>query len=605
MSAVVKSDTLQQEDMKSQEAAQNAESLRRKRSLAVSLALVIVLAAGVVIGVMTATHLSEPEAPPDSPELQALKADLAKDPDNDSLKASVRWEDLRLRRQYRINRRRFEIRAWLLLIGIALAMACVKWYVSLDPKAPLPSTPRDRQDVDGWLARRSRVLMAAGIAAGVFVLALVISITIGGAPFPRGVSPDRDGADSGSAVGAGVGTTDIHDRPPEYERNWPWFRGPSGMGIVGPGDWPTTWDVASGNGVVWKTAIGAPGNSSPVVWGDRVFLAGATAEKQEVSCFDRAGGKELWRAVISPVRPPGHEYEVMQDTGHAASTPATDGRHVYVTYASADIAAVDFDGNVVWERNLGNPDSFYGRATSLLIYKGKLIVQFDRGGSAEDRLSALLALDTRTGKTVWRTPRPVDNDWSTPVLARTPERMELLTSGDPWVIAYNPETGAELWRAKGLSDDVAPSPVYANGLVFVTNEYAKAMAIRTGGDGDVTETHVVWTSQEGLSDAASPIANEEFFLQANSSGRLTCFEAQTGELLWDERIECQFWASPALVGDTVYLSGEDGGTYFFKLAREYSLIGVANVGEPIFASPAFVDGQVFIRGEQHLFCIGK
>jgi len=603
MSAIVKSDTLQQENMKSQEAAQNAESLRRKRSLAVSLALVIVLATGVVIGVMIATHLGEPETAPDSPELQALRAELAKDPDNDSLKASLRWEDLRLRRRYRINRRRFEIGAWLLLIGVALAMACVKWYVSLDPKAPRPSTPRDRQDVDGWLARRSRVLIAAGIAAGVSVLALVISITIGGTPFPRPASLSTDGGQSSSAVGPGVGTTDIHDKPPAYEKNWPWFRGPSGMGIVGPGEWPTAWDAASGKGVVWQTAVGAPGNSSPIVWDDRVFLTGATADKQEVLCFDRASGKELWRAVISPVRPPGHEYDVMKDTGHAASTPATDGRHVYVTYASADVAAVDFDGNVVWEHTLGKPDN--GRATSLVIYKDKLIVQFDRGGSAQDRLSALLALDTRTGKTLWRTSRPVDNDWSTPVIAHTPERVELLTSGDPWVIAYNPETGAELWRAKGLCDDVAPSPVYANGLVFVTNEYAKVMAIRTGGDGDVTETHVVWTSQEGLSDASSPIANEEFFLQANSSGRLTCFEAQTGELLWDQRIECEFWASPSLVGDTVYLPGDDGGTYFFKLAREYSLIGVANVGEPILASPAFVDGQIFIRGEQHLFCIAK
>lgn len=594
------SDTSQQKEKKSPEALADAESLRRKRSLAVSMALVIILLTGVVIGVMVTTHLAEPEAPPDSPELQTLRAELAKDPDNNSLKDSLRREDLRLRKRFSVNRRRFQTGAWVLLIGVVLALASVKWYVSLDPGMTQPSTPRDRQDVDGWLARRRRVLIAAVVSAAVFVLALVVIIPIGDTPYPRSVSPSGQ---LGSAAGPDVGTSITHDKPPEYEKHWPWFRGPSGMGIVGPGEWPTQWDITSGQNIVWRTAVPAPGNSSPVVWDDRVFLTGATAEKQELFCFDRASGKELWRAAINPVRPAGHEYDTMEDTGHAAPTPSTDGKHVYVTYASADIAAVDFEGNVVWEHNLGNPDNYYGRATSLLIHKGKLIVQFDRGGSADDKLSALLALDTRNGKTIWRTPRPVDNGWSTPVLAHTPERVELLTSGDPWVIAYNPETGAELWRAKGLSDDVAPSPVYANGLVFVTNEYARAMAIRTGGVGDVTETHVVWTAEEGLSDAASPIANGEFFLQANSSGVVTCFEAQTGKLVWEKRFDCEFWASPTLVDGTVYLPGDEGGTYIFKLGREYALIGAPNIGEPIFASLAFIDGQIFIRSKQHLFCI--
>ena len=591
--------------MKSQDATRAAESLQRKRSLAVSLALVFVLTTGVVIGVMLTTHLAETEAPPDSPKLQALRAKLAKDPDDESLKESLRWEDLQLRRRYGINRRRFQIGAWLLLIGVGLALACVRWYVSLDPKAAHPSTPRDRQDVEGWLAQRGKALTAAGVAAAVFVLALTIVIAIGRTPFPRTTSlTDDDGQPRGPADHSGtVGAGQVE--PPAFEENWPWFRGPSCMGIVGPGEWPVAWDAASGDGIAWRTPVPAPGKSSPVVWGDRVFLTGATAEKQELFCFDGAGGEELWRAVIKPVRPPGHEYEVMEDTGYAAPTPATDGRCVYAMYASADVGAVDFEGNVVWERNLGNPDSFYGRSTSLVIYNDKLIVQFDRGGLAADDLSLLLALDTRTGKTIWSTPRPVDNDWSTPVLAHTAERLELLTAGDPWVIAYDPERGIELWRAKGLSDDVAPSPVYANGLVFVTTEYAKVMAIRAGGAGDVTETHVVWTSRDGLSDAPSPIANKELFLQVNSSGQLTCFEAQTGKLVWATRIECQFWASPTLVGDTVYLPGYDGATYLFKLNRQYELIGAPSVGEPVFASPAFVDGRIFVRGEQHLFCVAR
>ena len=588
--------------MKAEEARREAESLRRQRSMAVSIALVIVLTIGVVIGVMLATHLAEPEAPPDSPRLQALHEQLAADPNNESLKASLRQEDLQLRKQYNINRRRFRVGAWLLVSGLALAVICVKWYVSLDPEMPHPSTPRDRQDTEGWLARRRRVFVAAGVAVVVFISAMVIATAIGGISFPRTVSPAKNGDKAANSTGTVV----THDKPPAYERNWPFFRGPSNMGIVGPGEWPAEWDNATGKNILWQTTVPAPGNSSPVVWGDRIFLTGATEKKQEVFCFDRADGKELWRTAISPVRPPGYKLDdVMDDTGYAAPTAATDGKRVYVTYASADIAAVDFDGNVVWAYNLGNPDNLYGRSTSLLIHKNRLIVQFDRGTSAEDRLSSLLALDTRTGKALWRTPRPVDNDWSTPILAHTPKRLELLTSGDPWVIAYNPETGAELWRAKGLSDDVAPSPVYANGIAFVTNEYAKVMAIRTGGEGDVTETHLLWTSEDNLSDASSPIANDEFLLQSNSSGQVTCFEAQTGKLVWAEKLDCEFWASPTLVGDTVYLPGADGRIYVFKLAGKYSLISAPTIGEPILASPAFVDGQIFVRGKQHLFCIAE
>jgi outer membrane protein assembly factor BamB len=190
-------------------------------------------------------------------------------------------------------------------------------------------------------------------------------------------------------------------------------------------------------------------------------------------------------------------------------------------------------------------------------------------------------------------------------LANTPAEVELLTSGDPWVIAYDPDSGVELWRAKGLSDDVAPSPVYANGLVFVTNEYAQIMAIRAGGSGDVTATHVAWTATEGLSDAASPIATDEFFLQANSSGNVTCFEAQSGKLLWEQSFEGVFWASPTLAGDVLYLPAEDGKTYLFKLAREYAPLGAPDLGEPILATPAFTDGQIFIRGKKHLFCITR
>ena len=578
---------------------------QEKRLMALSVSIALVLIVGIITGMMLAIHFGEPQAPPDSKEMEAIRTALARDPENDSARESLREEDLRLRKQYSVNRRRFQTGAWILLTSAVLAIACLKWFMSLDPEATRPSMPKDRQDVDQWAICKRRAWLLSCGGAGLFLIALLVMRIVGGIWLPPSVAREKWQGQSEDATNSLSATDLAYDDPPAYDENWPWFRGPTGMGLAAPDEWPVTWDSATGDNLVWRVKIPTPGNSSPVVWGGRVFLSGATEAKQELLCFDRITGQELWRATVAPSRPPGHEYEVMEETGYAAPSPATDGKRVYVMYASADIAAVDFDGKVVWERNLGLPDNFYGMATSLLIHDSKLLIQFDRGTSAEDNLSLIMALNTRTGKVIWSTRRPVDNGWSTPVLAYTAERVELVTSGDPWVIAYDPNTGSELWRARGLSDDVAPSPVYANGIVFVTNEYARTMAIRAGGSGDVTDTHILWTSEEGLSDAASSITNGEFLLQANSSGQMTCFGASTGEVLWTQNVQSEFWASPILAGDTVYLCGGDGKTYVFRLSREYSLLGTPDIGEPIYASPAFLDGQVFVRGMQHLFCIAR
>ena len=302
-----------------------------------------------------------------------------------------------------------------------------------------------------------------------------------------------------------------------------------------------------------------PGNSSPVLWGDKLFLTGANADRQEAFCYSRASGKLLWRMPIFAARGDvkAEDIRPLPVTGYASPTPATDGARLYVTYASADIAAVDFAGNVLWARNLGKPenaqDSSYGRATSLLVYKDKVIVQFDRGVEPADDLSALLALDAKTGKTVWSAPRPVRRSYCTPILISVGGRAQLVANGSPWIIAYDPDTGKELWRCAGMKEDVAASPTFADGLVYVTNDHAKVFAIRpaTAEQGDVTATNVVWTAEEGLSDTPSPVCDGRFFLQANSSGLLTCFDAKSGKLFWSEMLDGRVWASPTLVGDWV------------------------------------------------------
>jgi outer membrane protein assembly factor BamB len=344
-----------------------------------------------------------------------------------------------------------------------------------------------------------------------------------------------------------------------------------------------------------------------------------------VMAFERKTGRLLWQTPLdspvftAPLKPGEDPFKVFEDTGYAAATPATDGQRVYAVFATADVAALDFDGKLVWQRSLGRPNNMYGMATSLALHKNLVLLQHDQGGDPEDKLSTLLAFDGATGKTVWQTPRPVPNSWATPVVVNTGSRTEIITAANPWAIGYDPDTGKELWRAEGVTGDVAPSPIVAGGLVLLTNQYSHLVAIRTGGNGDVTKTHTVWEAEEGLSDASSPVSDGKLFLQAHSSGLLTCYDIlhpstqveqgmkwPKGRLVWDQDVEkAQFWSSPSLVGPLVYLTDKKGVTRIFPLAAKFELRGAPALGEEFFASPAFGDGQIYFRTEKNLVCIGK
>jgi outer membrane protein assembly factor BamB len=593
-----------------------AEKARRLRSLAVSLLLTTALFSGVVMGVMLVTRLSEPAVPPDSPALQSLRAALAQDSENEGLKEAIREEDQQARQSFFAHRRRLATGAYLLLAGLAATVICARWYASLERKTPRPTPPAEREDADRWLARRRRNLIAVAVVSVAVLLGLWIFGFVGGPPIPpapsAGQAQPKTVPPSVAISPPAESAFKENESAPITAHDWPRFRGPDGNGLVKAGDWPRKWDAATGDHIVWKTPVPMPGNSSPVLWGDRLFLTGANAHQQEAFCFSRASGKLLWQTPIfaarGNVKP--EDIKPLPVTGYASPTPATDGARLYVTYASADIAAVDYDGRVIWARNLGKPenaeDSSYGRATSLLLYKDKVIVQFDRGMEPTDGLSALLALDAKTGKTVWGTPRPVRRCWCTPILIAVAGRAELVANGSPWIIAYDPENGKELWRCAGMKEDVAASPTFADGLVYVTNDHAKVFAIRPAPNeqGDVTATNIVWTAEEGLSDAPSPVCDGRFFLQANSSGLLTCYDAKSGKLFWKEVLNGAVWASPTLAGGWACVPSEDGNVYLFPLADQFGPVTACKLGEPLLSTPAFADGCIYFRGEKTLFCVG-
>lgn len=390
----------------------------------------------------------------------------------------------------------------------------------------------------------------------------------------------------------------------QQSMHWPIFRGASGQGIAGATPLPS-FDATREQGLRWKTPIPLPGMSSPVVWDDRIFITGANRDTRKVFCFHTGDGQLLWSARIETqdsAPPP----NVMEDyTGFAAPTAATDGRAVYALFANGDVAAVDHGGEIIWVRSLGPLDNTYGHASSLLVRDGELIVLLDQGHSSKG-LSRLLFLDCRTGHTIRSITRPVSESWASPVIVKTANGDQLVTAASPFVIAYEPSTGAEIWRAGALRGDVTFSPVFAGGLVFSASPDMTLFAIRPDGSGDVTSTHIAWQSDHGVPDIASPVTDGHRILMATTNGRLTLHDVSTGALLWDAYLdgeEC--YGSPIIAGGLFYVLSREGRLYAVDPNHEPRTRQVGELGERTYSSPALANGMLFIRGTRHLYGIGN
>jgi outer membrane protein assembly factor BamB len=509
-----------------------------------------------------------------------------------------------------------------LIISLRLA-------ISFKTKSPSPEPGTDQLIEQVKKAKFARW----AVTSGLLILAL-------GSLF-LATRPEIDFAKASAADTASFNMEDV-------AKNWASFRGPNGAGISTHTNVPTRWNGKTSEGILWKTQVPLPGNNSPVVWGDRVFLSGADPNNRQVFCFDTSSGGLLWKGDVLGL-PKGNEepLEMMEETGFAAPTVATDGRRVYAIFPTGDIGCFDFKGKKVWEKNLGRPDSAYGYSSSLAMYQNLLLIQYDQGG-VEDGISELIAIDGFSGRIVWQTKRPVGNSWSSPVVVNIGEQFQLLTCADPWVIAYNPaelddirrkiiqyqielealkkesdeaskerlintekqldelkQQDTELWRANCLTGDIASSPIYANGLVFVIEPYSKLVAIKADGKGDVTETHIAWVSEEGGPDICSPISNGESIFLLATEGLLECYNVSDGKRLWEKDLEEYFMASPSLVGNKLYLLSDKGIMFIAEVGSEYKELAKCELGEKCHASPAFADGRIYIRGVDNLYCIGS
>jgi outer membrane protein assembly factor BamB len=419
--------------------------------------------------------------------------------------------------------------------------------------------------------------------------------------------------------------------------NWPQWRGPDGQGVSTEKNLPYEWSDTKN--VAWKTPIPGRGFSSPIIWGTRIFLTtaveGGPAPADHKAVYHEIGGKEFrhpeWTGSDKL-----HSFKVLsldRDTGkvlwektayegtvfdhrhkrgaYAAPTAATDGSLIFVWFGSEGFYCYDFKGSLVWKKALGGvPTMGMGVGTSPVLYQNVVIVQCDQGFDGKN--SFITALDKKTGKEVWRTPRPVHTSWTTPVIVKTKERTELITSGNEFLISYDPENGKEYWRASGLKSHAIATPVVGQGLVILSSGYPqKAItAIRLGGSGVVDGTdRIAWKYNKGTSYVPSPIFYGEYVYLMSDAGILTCMKAATGEIVYEGGrvpVATKFYgASPVAFEDKILLTSDDGDTFVIKAGPKHEVLATNSLGEGVRSSIAIADGRLFIRGEKHLYCIAN
>ncbi len=526
--------------------------------------------------------------------IEEIQTRLSETPDDEALLEEVRELDLRAR-AIRLRWYGFASRAgYLLLLNLSVVLAGAKTACKLKESLPQPGPPGKYEEQYSHVTAMTRRAVATG-----FVLFIGVSLAVvffsPDLEFRIAEPDDEHIAES------------VLPEPPEWDEiavNWPRFRGPRGSGISPHDDIPLEWDIETGENILWKAEVPLPGQNSPVVWENRVFLTGATETKRQVYCYDAETGDLLWSGDVPETDVSASDIELNPDTGYAASTAYTDGRMVYAFFPTGDVVAFDFDGNRQWIVNLGEPDNVYGHATSLLGYNNKVIVQYDNG-QADDDLARLVALDWTSGDVVWETPRSVTNSWTTPIIIDTDYGEQLITVSEPYIIAYDPEYGAEVWRGELMSGEIAPSPIENSGLIMAISPYVELIAVKPQEYGTIDENDVVWRIDRGVPDITSPLSDGEMvYLLETYGGTLRAHSLEDGERAWEEFLSADFYASPALAGNTIYLFSSEGDGYLLEPGDEFKKVGRYPLGENIYASPAFVEGRMYIRGEQHLFCIG-
>ena len=557
--------------------------------LAQSVALVAALFVLVLSVLLIADHVKLLKMDPlNDPALLELRQQLANSPEkNGALVEQIRTFDLYARRAFFSNQEQRRTGGLLILGGAVVCFAALK--LSKRWKPELPEVGKS-DNPDHWELNNLFRQLMAGTGIFLVVVSLFLSFTTQSDLAVVLAGVDEQAGKPAPHVEQAFQPALIED----MKSNWPSLRGWGNIGRALPMDVPISWDVESGDGILWKTEVPVHGFNSPIVWGDRLFFTGGDEEGFEVFCYDANTGDELWtKTVETSVELP----EVSEDTGYAAPSMATDGQRVFAIFVTGDLAAFDFDGNPVWQKNLGVPENPYGMGSSPISDGQRLFVQYDH-----EETQKVMAFDCATGEQVWQTPR-AHISWSSPALIEADGNLQLVLNDEEFVTAYDPASGKQLWQVKCLGGEVAPSPAF-NGkdVVFVANEYAQASALKLNG----STPEILWQYDEYLPEISSPLAAEDRFFITTTAGDIICLDAATGKVKWEQECDEGFSSSPVLVGDKVYTIDLGGVVHIFDATADtYHEIAAIEMGEPVYSTPAFLDNRIYIRGDENLYCIGS
>ena len=421
-----------------------------------------------------------------------------------------------------------------------------------------------------------------------------------------------------------------------FAQNWPGWRG-DGRGISPEKNLPLKWSEQ--DGVKWKTPIPGAGHSSPIVWGERIFVTTAVAGDPNVEtfrggvymggnrqkpdeseyaycviCLDTDQGNVLWSKAVTMQRPraPRHTKNT-----YASETPVTDGKHIFASFGSAGLHCIDFEGSAVWQRDLGlmRRKRGWGTGSSPVLFRNTVIVNCDSDGE-----SYIAAFDKATGETVWRTERDEGASWATPFLFEAGDRTTVVTNASHRMRGYDAATGKLLWECAGGSMIPVPSPVATRGLVFLSSGHnllpqRPIVAVNSEASGDITPAFgrsqsdgVAWSNRSGGAYVTSPIAIGEYLYVPLDNGYLTCYQASTGNVVYEKQklgTGSTITASPIAGDGSIYVQTEGGECYVIKPGPEFEILAVNKLDEVFCASPAVSAGKIFLRGRKHLYCIGK
>jgi len=408
-----------------------------------------------------------------------------------------------------------------------------------------------------------------------------------------------------SRIGLGLLCTWLGLHATMQAEDWPGWRGPRGDGTSAEKQVPLTWDVTKGEGIAWVADIPGEGHSSPIVLGKRVFVTATLPETEErlLLCLDRDSGREIWRHTVftSPLE------RKHRENSYASSTPATDGQRVFVSFLDGDkatLAAYDLTGKQQWLVQPGVFHSQHGFSSSPVVFENEVIVNGDHDGDAW-----IAAMSREDGHTLWKIDREnKTRSYCTPIIRDLAGRTQMILSGSKCIASYDPRTGQQHWIIDGPTEQFVASMVYnpKHDMLFMTGGFPAhhILGIKPDGQGNITQTHIVWRTTKGVSYVPSPISEGDYFVVVSDGGIASCFQAETGELYWQERVGPHAHSSIVSANGLVYITTDDGATTVLKPGPTFEVKAHNTLGEPTSSSPAISDGHVFLRGSKHLYCFG-